>query len=276
MPISGAETVKNLNTFSMQTLSKFDDFQFFITCVPWSNALFWLVGEHETKTWLCLWYINPPPSSPSPSVETRSDHCIHLLLFPSSCLISIPLFIPKFTIMLAVASLKRSLEFDPVEQGVKRKRAEIKLPSANSFTLNTSLSPSKQPPQPASPLASSRRAPKKSSLFTNSTTDDIPMFTNLQTAQMCARLLREQDRSIREQYEQLLTSKLNEQYDTFVRYSHDSVHKNPSKPVWFNYAQQQESTPSTLSPDFSYVSWTFTVSVLLLDLIHTSWFFSLI
>ncbi|CAF5173629.1 unnamed protein product, partial [Rotaria magnacalcarata] len=46
--------------------------------------------------------------------------------------------------MLAVASLKRSLEFDPVEQGVKRKRAEIKL-SPTTFTVNnTSSSPSKQ------------------------------------------------------------------------------------------------------------------------------------
>ena len=46
--------------------------------------------------------------------------------------------------MLAVASLKRTLEFDPVEQGVKRKRAEIKL-SPTTFTINnTSSSSSKQ------------------------------------------------------------------------------------------------------------------------------------
>ncbi|CAF4354436.1 unnamed protein product, partial [Adineta steineri] len=62
--------------------------------------------------------------------------------------------------MLAVASLKRSLEFDPVEQGVKRKRAEIKL-SPTPFTLNNnnSTSPSKQ--QQQSILTSSSSSDKK-------------------------------------------------------------------------------------------------------------------
>ncbi|CAF4434287.1 unnamed protein product, partial [Adineta steineri] len=131
--------------------------------------------------------------------------------------------------MLAVASLKRSLEFDPVEQGVKRKRAEMKLSppsspissSTTTFTTNPS-SPSKQQQQQQSIFTSSPN--KNQSLVlkkpcsltalasSSSTTDDIPMFTYTQTAQMCARLLREQDRSICEQYEQLLSNKLTEQY----------------------------------------------------------------
>ncbi|CAM2703261.1 unnamed protein product [Rotaria socialis] len=136
--------------------------------------------------------------------------------------------------MLAVASLKRSLEFDPVEQGVKRKRAEMKLsppssPSSSSsttttFPMNTNpLSPSKQQQQQqqqsiftSSPNKNQSLVFKKPCSLTaltssSSTTDDIPMFTYTQTAQMCARLLREQDRSIREQY------------------THDSVHKDQSK-----------------------------------------------
>ncbi|CAF4660134.1 unnamed protein product, partial [Rotaria magnacalcarata] len=88
------------------------------------------------------------------------------------------------------------------------------------------------------------------------TTDDIPMLTYTQTAQMCARLLREQDRSIREQYEQLLSTKLTEQYDTFVRYTHDSVHKDQSKRQQhrlFHFGQQQEKN-NTSTVAFSYVS----------------------
>ena len=183
--------------------------------------------------------------------------------------------------MLAVASLKRSLEFDPVEQGVKRKRAEMKLSppsspisSSSSASTTTTFSPN---PTPSSP---SKQQQQQQSIFTSSpnknqslvfkkpcsltalasssstTTDDIPMFTYTQTAQMCARLLREQDRSIREQYEQLLSNKLTEQYDTFVRYTHDSVHKDQSKQPQhrlFHFGQQQE-TNNTPTVAFSYVS----------------------
>ncbi|CAF0810020.1 unnamed protein product [Rotaria sordida] len=163
--------------------------------------------------------------------------------------------------MLAVASLKRSLEFDPVEQGVKRKRAEMKLsPPASpissttaTFTTNTNpLSPSKQQQQQQQQQSIFTSSPNKnqSLIFkkpcsltaltssSSSTTDDIPMFTYTQTAQMCARLLREQDRSIREQY------------------THDSVHKEQSKQQHrlFHFGQQQETNNNTSTVAFSYVS----------------------
>jgi hypothetical protein len=171
--------------------------------------------------------------------------------------------------MLAVASLKRSLEFDPVEQGVKRKRAEMKLSppsspissSSTTFTMNTNpSSPSKQQQQSIFTSSPNKnrslvfKKPCSLTALTSSTTDDIPMLTYNQTAQMCARLLREQDRSIREQYEQILSTKLTEQYDTFVRYTHDSVHKDQSKQQrLFHFGQQQE-TNNTPTVAFSYVS----------------------
>ena len=159
--------------------------------------------------------------------------------------------------MLAVASLKRSLQFDPVEQGVKRKRAELKL-SPSAFPTSIASSPSKQqqPLQPTCTPSSSRKLTFKPSSpsSTSSSTDDLPLFTNSQTAQICARLLREQDQSIREQYEALLKTKVNEQYDTFVRYSHDSVYKKQSKQQQlFHFGQPQDSN-NTAAVDFSYVS----------------------
>jgi hypothetical protein len=152
--------------------------------------------------------------------------------------------------MLAVASLKRSLEFDPVEQGVKRKRAELKLSSTSFPTTN---SPSKQQQQQQSIFTSS---PKKTPSIKSSSlpSDDTPMFTHIQTAQMCARLLREQDKSIREQYEQLLTTKLNEQYEQFIRYSHDSVYKHSSKQKLYHFGQSSSETENSSTIDFSYVS----------------------
>ena len=179
-------------------------------------------------------------------------------------------------IMLAVASLKRSLEFDPVEQGVKRKRAEMKLsppsspiPSSTALSMNANpTSPSKQQQQQPQLIFSSSPNSKSSLVFkkpcslvalssTATAHEDTPMLTYAQTAQMCARLLREQDRSIREQYEQILSTKLTEQYDTFIRYTHDSVHKDqpkqPSSHRLFHFGQQQD-TNSTPTVAFSYVS----------------------
>jgi len=80
------------------------------------------------------------------------------------------------------------------------------------------------------------------------------MFTYNQTAQMCARLLREQDRSIREQYEQILSTKLTEQYDTFVRYTHDSVYKEQSKQQQRVFHFGQQDTNNTPAVAFSYIS----------------------
>lgn len=156
--------------------------------------------------------------------------------------------------MLAVASLKRSLEFDPVEQGVKRKRAEIKLPATTFTVNNTSVSPSKQ--QSIFTKSSSSKNPLSKSCSVTaltSSTDDIPMFNHNQTAQICARLLREQDKLLREQYEKLLSTKLNEQYEQFVRYSHDSIHKKPPQQQFYNFGQQQE-TENVPMTAFSYVS----------------------
>ena len=79
------------------------------------------------------------------------------------------------------------------------------------------------------------------------------MFTYTQTAQMCTRLLHEQDKLIREQYEQLLKTKLNEQYEQFVRYSHDSIHKSSSEQQLYHFGQQQESDKTSVNA-FSYVS----------------------
>ena len=140
--------------------------------------------------------------------------------------------------------------------------------STGTFPTNTNpSSPNKQQQQQpsiftSSPNKSQSLVLKKPCALTaltsssSTTTDDIPMFNYIQTAQMCARLLREQDRSIREQYEQLLSTKLTEQYDTFVRYTHDSVHKDQPKkqqPRLFHFGQQQETNNSTAAA-FSYIS----------------------
>jgi len=192
--------------------------------------------------------------------------------------------------MLAVVSLKRSLDFDPIEQGQKRKRCEkfgsssppivttstpyslnIMNNSNNSNEFNGAkvLSNSNVSQQnimskifsssrfPSSPIEQHEQQRKKISTNINNTSnsfssitpfstnatqaDDISIFTIRQTATMITRMLNDNEKLLKEQYEKLLNIKLNEQYDQFVRFTHDEVDKQ--------YHSRQEQLQT-----FSYVS----------------------
>lgn len=43
---------------------------------------------------------------------------------------------------------------------------------------------------------------------------------------ICERLLREQELEIREEYDNVLSAKLAEQYDAFVKFTYDQIHRN--------------------------------------------------
>ena len=46
-----------------------------------------------------------------------------------------------------------------------------------------------------------------------------------QVGLICERMLRERENELREMYEQALTAKLAEQYDTFVKFTYDQIQK---------------------------------------------------
>ncbi|XP_068135497.1 akirin-2 [Hyperolius riggenbachi] len=50
-----------------------------------------------------------------------------------------------------------------------------------------------------------------------------PLFTLKQVGMICERLLKEREDKVREEYEEILTSKLAEQYDAFVKFTHDQI-----------------------------------------------------
>jgi len=204
-----------------------------------------------------------------------------------------------FTIrMLAVVSLKRSAQFDPLEQAAKRKCSEKigaalppssppRLPTTFSFSSKNGgenkqqqqqdivisklfsscfpsssidqqqqrqiMTPTKKLFKPCSLTALSTQRLSQSS---QASSDDLPIFTYSQTVKMCQRALSDNDKLLREQYEKLLNIKLNEQYEKFVRYTHDSFDKQQPQChqlesfAYFGCKQQQEQQ----QPPFSYVS----------------------
>ncbi|XP_056150059.1 akirin-2 [Lampris incognitus] len=50
-----------------------------------------------------------------------------------------------------------------------------------------------------------------------------PLFSLRQVGMICERLLKEREEKIREEYDEILTAKLAEQYDAFVKFTHDQL-----------------------------------------------------
>ncbi|XP_049595350.1 akirin-2 isoform X2 [Syngnathus scovelli] len=58
-----------------------------------------------------------------------------------------------------------------------------------------------------------------------------PLFTLRQVGMICERLLKEREEKVREEYEETMTSKLAEQYDTFVKFTHDQLMRFGEQPA---------------------------------------------
>lgn len=54
---------------------------------------------------------------------------------------------------------------------------------------------------------------------------DIPLFTFKQVSMICERMLKERESQIREQYNSVLTCKMAEQYEAFLKFNHDQIQK---------------------------------------------------
>lgn len=54
---------------------------------------------------------------------------------------------------------------------------------------------------------------------------DQPLFTFRQVGLICERMMKDRENQIREEYNRVLTTKLAEQYDTFVKFTYDQIQK---------------------------------------------------
>lgn len=54
---------------------------------------------------------------------------------------------------------------------------------------------------------------------------DQPLFTFRQVGLICERMMKERESQIREEYDHVLSTKLAEQYDTFVKFTYDQIQK---------------------------------------------------
>lgn len=63
----------------------------------------------------------------------------------------------------------------------------------------------------------------------NPSYSDQPLFTLKQVVAVCQHMLKEREEQVREDYNKVLTTKLAEQYDAFVKFSHDQIERRLSE-----------------------------------------------
>jgi len=99
-------------------------------------------------------------------------------------------------------------------------------PSATATATVGGASPMMAMSPYSSPRLASSSASASSLLNTPTERDkDKPLFTFRQIGMICERLLKEREESLQEEYNKILDVKLAEQYDTFVKFTHDQIQK---------------------------------------------------
>ncbi|XP_059558502.1 akirin-2-like [Myotis daubentonii] len=77
--------------------------------------------------------------------------------------------------------------------------------------------------QPHAFLLSGPALPGTSPATSSPLKQEQPLFTLQQVGVICQRLLNEREEKVREEYEEILNTKLAEQYDAFVKFTHDQI-----------------------------------------------------
>uniref|UniRef100_A0A3P8N7X8 Akirin 1 n=1 Tax=Astatotilapia calliptera TaxID=8154 RepID=A0A3P8N7X8_ASTCA len=91
----------------------------------------------------------------------------------------------------------------------RRRQLEGAFNQTEACSSSDAPSPSSSLNAPSSPPGASRK--------------DQPSFTLRQVSYLCERLLKDHEEKIREEYEQILNTKLAEQYESFVKFTQDQI-----------------------------------------------------
>ncbi|XP_073991209.1 akirin-2-like [Rhodnius prolixus] len=167
---------------------------------------------------------------------------------------------------MACATLKRSLDFDPVHSHGRPSKRQRCVPMNVSPSSSPPTSRNDYGPSPFSELcpkmtpemmaagireeirrlhrrrqlhfnphqevqsdssSDSAGSPSSSSfgIIYSGSTRDKPLFTFRQVGMICERMLNERETQLREEYDRILNMKLSEQYDAFVKFSNDQLHR---------------------------------------------------
>lgn len=122
-----------------------------------------------------------------------------------------------------------------IAQEMKRmqRRRQLHFPGQTSSPLSSVAAPlspdHKSEDVPCT--SSSENSPQLTQSFTtlfsslSHNKKDTPLFTFRQVSLICERMLREREDEVKEHYDKVLNCKLAEQYEAFLKFNHDQLHR---------------------------------------------------
>ncbi|KAL8606050.1 hypothetical protein ACOMHN_040048 [Nucella lapillus] len=113
----------------------------------------------------------------------------------------------------------------------RRRQLHYPLVSPTSTAISTPEKSEELPTCSTSPDQSPHASQSLNSLFSSlpQSKKDSPLFTFRQVTLICERLIREREEEVKEQYDKVLNCKLAEQYESFLKFSQDQLHRRFGK-----------------------------------------------
>lgn len=111
------------------------------------------------------------------------------------------------------------------------KRKQITLSTSSTTTASSSLETPDTSADKSikvsttSALLSDLETKKSSPSHLTTSHNDLPIFSMNQVNAICERMIGERETAIREQYDKILTQKMSEQYDAFVKFTHEQIQR---------------------------------------------------
>lgn len=139
--------------------------------------------------------------------------------------------------MMTSPGLKRALEtssamgptLGPLANGNKRRCINIQQQSRTDIPGMHNISPFKDASSFLNPLkddiASKIEEEIQRNHYNHCNGSETFVLTARQTQLICEKLIKDREQKLRQEYDKILINKLAEQYDTFVKYTHDHIEK---------------------------------------------------
>nr|CAX72825.1 Transmembrane 9 superfamily protein member 4 [Schistosoma japonicum] len=100
----------------------------------------------------------------------------------------------------------------------------LRSPTSDSQDSDSDQSPLRNNEPIFRPLENTSVVPSHLSLKPTQTIETMPIFTLPQVTALCERLIKEREAELREEYDNILSCKLAEQYEAFLKFNHDQLY----------------------------------------------------
>uniref|UniRef100_T1JC90 Akirin n=1 Tax=Strigamia maritima TaxID=126957 RepID=T1JC90_STRMM len=146
----------------------------------------------------------------SPSQRAKRRRCMPITMSPTSAPTKAHELNPS-----PFDSVAQKLSPDQIATNVREEIRRLQRRKQLHFSASSESMTTESPASPMSVVNAGASTSKR----------DQPLFTFRQVGLICERMLKEREDQIKGQYDEVLMTKLSEQYDTFVKFTYDQIQK---------------------------------------------------